>query len=60
MTTTDRLVGVKTYKRPIGKSCMHCGRRATVTARRKFKAKGAWMELAVRYCDRHAAELGAV
>ena len=55
-TTTTTFVGVKSYQRPIGKKCMHCGRPATVTATRKSNG----FRLAVRYCDEHAAMRGAV
>lgn len=54
---TDKVVNIKTYKRRIGRSCMHCGRPAEVTGIRKFRAKGAWMQLAVAYCQVHAEQL---
>ena len=47
---TTRIIGVKRYKRPIGRACMHCGRPATVTATRKGRHR-----LNVRYCAEHAA-----
>ena len=55
-TTIERFVGVKTYQRPIGKSCMHCGRKATVTATRKLHG----FRLPVYYCQVHAEMRGAV
>lgn len=45
-------VHVKTYQRPIGRRCMHCGKPATVTATRKT---GGGFRFDVRYCGDHAA-----
>lgn len=53
----ERFVYVKTYERPIGRQCMHCGRPAHVTATRK-PTQGPVLE--VRYCHEHAVLRGAI
>ena len=49
-----RLTNVRSYRRPIGRTCLHCGRwayhRATVTERRR----GGFTREVV-YCDDHLA-----
>lgn len=52
-----RFTHVKHHSRSIGKSCMHCGRPAAVTAIRKQDNK---FKLSVRYCLEHAIAVGAV
>ncbi len=47
----DGFTRVKRRARSIGRSCMHCGRSATVTARRWVCGKSR----DVRYCEEHAA-----
>lgn len=50
-----RLQAIRTYTRPIGRQCLHCGRPATTTAvRAERKRWGLRMEVA--YCDHHLAE----
>lgn len=56
MTATTTFVKVQTPKRPTGKSCLHCGRPATVLATRKSNG----FRLAVRYCEIHAQMRGAL
>ena len=52
MAVKARYVKIKRYKRSIGKSCMHCGRSATVRA---YWLEGKF-DLPVRYCEQHALE----
>lgn len=55
MKQLERFTKVKAYKRGIGKSCLHCGRSATVTA---IRVKGR-LKMPVRYCHEHADMRGA-
>jgi hypothetical protein len=45
-----KFTNVKRYKTSIGRSCMHCGRSATVTATRHLHGK----KLPIRLCEDHA------
>lgn len=47
---TTRLIKVQHYRRPIGRSCLRCGRPATTTAIRILANK---MRLPVHYCQIH-------
>lgn len=47
---------VKRHKTPVGKSCLHCRRPATVTATRKTGG----FKMDVAYCDEHAEMRGAI
>jgi len=53
---TSTFVGVKVYKRPLKKLCLHCGRHVIVTAFRKDHG----YKLPVSYCQEHAEMRGAV
>ena len=53
-----RLVNVRTFKRSTGRSCMHCGRPATVTAVR-IRTQGK-NRMEVRYCADHYELAAAV
>lgn len=54
---TTKFIKVKWHKRPFGKSCLHCGRSAVVTALRVQEKK---YRLPVRYCEEHAELQGIV
>jgi hypothetical protein len=53
---TSTFVETKVYKRPLKKTCLHCGRLAVVSAIRKNNG----FKLQVRYCMEHAKMRGAV
>jgi hypothetical protein len=44
-----KFVNVKTFKRSVGKNCLHCGTPATITAVRTDTG----FRLPVRYCPKH-------
>lgn len=52
--TGDRLVNVRRYAKPFGKSCRHCPRRATVRADRVTRFGVRFTD--VPYCAEHFAE----
>lgn len=54
MAVKARYIKIKRYKKSIGKTCMHCGRSATVRA---YWREGKF-DLPVRYCEQHAIERG--
>lgn len=54
---TTKFIKVREHKNGIGRTCLHCGRAATVTAVRKQENR---FVLPVRYCEEHAIVRGVI